>query len=196
MSRGKGRVERAIRAALEAASQDTVLSVADLCARVYGIEPATVNKRHRVAVLRAFGQEQKGWQLNTSFRPARIHHLSNPQRIWEVQITRSGVLWDEVALAGLTQTKVRIFYRGETVVLNRARVAYGVVYRRGVAFTASRRGLVAFMFDQEWRARYATRGKRMPIALEGGVRGAQAGQGLHAGGGKGCLPARSQESAS
>jgi hypothetical protein len=58
MSRGAGRVERAIQVALEAASKDTVLRVADLCVRVYGIEPAMVGKRHRVAVLRAFGQQQ------------------------------------------------------------------------------------------------------------------------------------------
>jgi hypothetical protein len=54
--------------------------------------------------------------------------------------------------------------------LDRGRVAYGVVYWRGVAFTASRRGLVAMMFEQEWdlryRRRHATRGKRASMALE------------------------------
>ena len=58
MSRGTGWVERAIRAALEAANKDTVLSVADLCVRVYRIEPSMMGKRHRVAALRAFGQGQ------------------------------------------------------------------------------------------------------------------------------------------
>ena len=72
-----------------------------------------------------------------------------------MQITRLGVLWDEAALAGLLKTKVPVCYGGESVLLNRARVAYGVAYWHGVAFTASRRGLIAFMFDQEWRARYA-----------------------------------------
>jgi len=43
------------------------------------------------------------------------------KRIWAVQITRPGVLWDEAALAGLTKTKVRVCYRGEFVLLNRAR---------------------------------------------------------------------------
>jgi len=69
-------------------------------------------------------------------------------------------------LAGLLKTKVRVCYRGELVLLNRGRVAYGVAYWRGVAFTASRRGLIAFMFDQEWRARYARLGKRAAMPLD------------------------------
>lgn len=83
-----------------------------------------------------------------------------------MQITRLGVLWDEAALAGLLKTKVPVCYGGESVLLNRARVAYGVAYWHGVAFTASRRGLIAFMFDQEWRARYATPGKRAQVPLD------------------------------
>ena len=59
------------------------------------------------------------------------------------------MLWAEVALARLLKTKVRVCYCGESMLLNRARVAYGVAYWRGVAFTASRRGLIALMFDQE-----------------------------------------------
>jgi hypothetical protein len=38
MSRGAGRIERAIQAALEAAGEDAVLFVADLCVKVYSIE--------------------------------------------------------------------------------------------------------------------------------------------------------------
>ena len=83
-----------------------------------------------------------------------------------MQITRLGVLWDEAALAGLLKTKVPVCYGGESVLLNRARVAYGVAYWHGVAFTASRRGLIALMFDQEWRARYATPGKRASVPLD------------------------------
>lgn len=52
-------------------------------------------------------------------------------------------------MARLLKTKVRVCYCGESMLLNRARVAYGVAYWRGVAFTASRRGLIALMFDQE-----------------------------------------------
>src|SRR5262249_45591076 len=53
------------------------------------------------------------------------------------------------------------------VSLNRARVAYGVAYWRGIPFTASRRGLIAIMFDQEWWRRYVMggKGKRAPLPL-------------------------------
>jgi hypothetical protein len=72
MSRGAGRVERAIKAALEATSKDTVLSVADLCVRVYRIEPSMVGKRHRVAVLRAFGQGQQSCAWSPSSVPKNV----------------------------------------------------------------------------------------------------------------------------
>ena len=72
MSRGADRVERVINAALEATSEDTVLSVADLCVRVYRIEPSMVGKRHRVAVLRAFGQGQQGCAWSPSSVPKNV----------------------------------------------------------------------------------------------------------------------------
>jgi hypothetical protein len=50
MSRGPGRIERAIAAILDA-EPDNAFTVEDLCRRIYGIE--RVEKRHRVAVLRA-----------------------------------------------------------------------------------------------------------------------------------------------
>jgi hypothetical protein len=75
-------------------------------------------------VLRAFdrrrlGLKLPGWELDTSFRTARIHHNSNPQRIWAVQITPNGALWAEAELAGLTKTKVRVRYSDELALLNR-----------------------------------------------------------------------------
>jgi hypothetical protein len=171
MSRGAGRIERAIQAALEAAGVDAVLSVADLCARVYRIKPQMVGKRHRVAVLRAFdsrrlGLKLPGWELDTSFRPARIHHNSNPQRIWAVQITPHGVLWAEAELAGLTKTKVRVRYSDELALLDRNWIAYRPAPWRGVTFTASRSGRIASSFDQQWRARYARPGQPEPMPLD------------------------------
>lgn len=50
MSRGPGRIERAIADILDA-EPDNAFTVEDLCRRVYGIE--RVEKKHRVAVLRA-----------------------------------------------------------------------------------------------------------------------------------------------
>jgi hypothetical protein len=168
MSRGAGRVERAIKAALEAAGENAVLNVADLCAKVYGIETSKVDKRHRVAVLRALdNQSWRGWRLDTSFRPARIHHSSNPQRIWAVQITPDSVLWAEAALTGLTKTKVRVRYRGELALLDRRSLArWDVAYWRGLAFTSKRRGSVASEFDQQWRDQYARPGEPAPMPID------------------------------
>jgi hypothetical protein len=143
-----------------------VLSVTDLCAKVYGIVPSSVAKRHRVAVLRAFDQQQYGWRLDTSFRPGRVHYHTNPQHVWAVQIVRHGVLWAEATLAGLTKTKVRARYHGELVLLDRERIAFEVVYWRGVAFVSRRHGAIAYLFDQEWQRRYAIRGEAAPMPID------------------------------
>jgi len=50
MSKGPGRIERAIEAVLDAAP-DNAFSVADLCREVYGVRH--IEKKHRVAVKRA-----------------------------------------------------------------------------------------------------------------------------------------------
>jgi hypothetical protein len=129
-----------------------------------------VGKRHRVAVLRAFGQRRRrddGWELDTSFRPARIHHRSNPQRIWAVQITPQGVLWAKAALAGLTKTKVRVRYRGELALLDRRSIAeFDMAFWRGLAFASKRQGSVASEFDQWWREQYARPGEPAPMPID------------------------------
>jgi hypothetical protein len=87
--------------------------------------------------------------------------------VWAVQICPHGVLWAEATLAGLTKTKVRVRYQGDLVLLDRAHLAYGrVVYWRGVAFTARRRGIAAYLFDEEWQRQYAVRRERAPMPID------------------------------
>ena len=175
-----GWVGRAIKAILEEAGLDTVLNVTFLCAGVYNIEPVTVTKKHRVSVLRAFNGRLAGWYLDTSFRPARISHCTNPQRVWAVQISPHGVLWAETELAGLTKTKVRVRYHGDLVLLDRERIAFGVTYWRGVVFTSRRHGAVAYLFDQEWQRRYpAEQAASMPIDKACAVLGVGASEYTH-----------------
>jgi hypothetical protein len=72
MSKGPGRIQKAIRA-LFAAEPDNAFTTAELCERIYGVEAgAEIAKKHRVAVMRAakgiaelrhFAGENLGGQL-------------------------------------------------------------------------------------------------------------------------------------
>jgi hypothetical protein len=64
MSRGPGRIERAIAAVLDEADAFTI---EDLCQRIYG----GTEKKHRVAVLRATRQSQLTWPFGLIYRDFR-----------------------------------------------------------------------------------------------------------------------------
>ncbi|MHB2165644.1 hypothetical protein [Alsobacter sp. R-9] len=78
MSRGPGRVQRAI-LALFSETPKAILSTAELCAAVYGTTP---DKRHRVAVLRAL-RACEGLDLrhaghrHVRFVPGRVHERAD-----------------------------------------------------------------------------------------------------------------------
>jgi hypothetical protein len=111
MSRGLGKIGRVILAAItEADAADrSVVVLDDLYARAF---PGTnrIEQRHRVSMLRAARAVAErsrhipqypgdgvqlsahSWELDTTNRPARLHHSGHPQVVWATWQTDAGVV--------------------------------------------------------------------------------------------------------
>jgi hypothetical protein len=83
-----------------------------------------------------------------------FHHYPRPARIWAVEISPGGIVWDEAQIEEITSDRVSVCYKDVRAPLNRQRlVLAGEAWWRGVCFTAERRGWRARWYEQyrrEW----------------------------------------------
>ena len=75
MSRGPGRVQRSILALIKD-EPDGAWTTDDLCRHIYG--ERSIEKKHRVAVLRAFGNLPQPWKVRRLTRQGNACCLHNP----------------------------------------------------------------------------------------------------------------------
>jgi hypothetical protein len=176
MSRGPGSIENRI-GEMFAETRERALSVDELADRAFALNGKPASRAQRSSTIRAAHRQTVRrvlWRATTigKGRGAKLwfHPDDVPVQVWAVTIDRSGVHWFEVeAITRMTARNVMVRNGGAVARLDRATLAMGSVWWRGVRFVSSRTGFAAMMLDAIWWERYGTAGSvppamQMPLA--------------------------------